>query len=84
MARSNDGLYFPSLKIVFKPTQKDTWDGRRARINSIIQADEGLLAFFDGGRTFYDTYEEWCGIAWSKNGMKFKRIELDEPWIRSP
>ena len=84
LARSTDGLYFPSLEVVFKPTQKDTWDGRRARINSIIEADGAFLAFYDGGRTFYDTYEEWCGIAWSEDGTDFNRIELNEPWIRSP
>ena len=84
LARSEDGFYFPSLKVVFKPTQRDTWDGRRARINAIIDDDGCLLAFYDGGRTCYDTYEEWCGIAWSRGGTNFKRIELDEPWVRSP
>ena len=84
LGRSDDGLYFPELEWVFEAPGTDTWHGRRARINSVISRDNGWLAFYDGGRTFYDTYEEWCGLAWSDDGVRFERLEQHQPWVRSP
>ena len=84
LGRSDDGLYFPELEWVFEAPGTDTWHGRRARINSVISRDNGWLAFYDGGRTFYDTYEEWCGLAWSDDGVRFERMEQHQPWVRSP
>ena len=84
LGRSDDGLYFPELEWVFEAPGTDTWHGRRARINSVISRDNGWLAFYDGGRTFYDTYEEWCGLAWSDDGVRFERLEQQRPWVRSP
>ena len=84
LATSADGRYFTSIRYVFEPPNTDTWDGRRARINSIIEEKDGWLAFYDGGRGFYDTYAEWCGLAWSSDGVKFERLLQNQPWIRSP
>ena len=84
LAESDDGIYFPELRWVFEAPGDDSWHGRRARINSVIREGEGWLAFYDGGRTFYDTYEEWCGLAWSADGVRFERLEQPEPWVRSP
>ena len=84
LGRSDDGLYFPELEWAFEAPGSDTWHGRRARINSVISTDNGWLALYDGGRTFYDTYEEWCGLAWSDDGVRFERLEQEEPWVRSP
>jgi hypothetical protein len=84
LGRSDDGLYFSELEWAFEAPGTDTWHGRRARINSVISTDNGWLALYDGGRTFYDTYEEWCGLAWSDDGTRFERLEQEEPWVRSP
>lgn len=84
LARSPDGRYFTQLEYVFEPPNTDTWHGRRARINSYLKIGSGCLAFYDGGRNFYDTYEEWTGLAWSENGRTFDRLDQPEPWIRSP
>ena len=84
LAKSYDGRYFTSMKYVFEPPNTDTWHGRRARINSTIRQDNGWLATYCGGRNFYDTYEEWCGLAWSPDGARFERLEQTEPWVRSP
>lgn len=81
---SDDGVYFPELRVAFKSPGTDTWHGRRARINSCIPYENGYLGFYDGGRTSYDTYEEWCGLAWSENGLRFERLSQDRPWLRSP
>lgn len=84
LAESDDGIYFPELRYVFETPNTDTWDGRGARINSLIEMDGGYLALYDGGRTSYDNYEEWCGVAWSDDGVTFEREPLAEPWVRSP
>jgi len=84
LAKSNDGIYFPELRYVFEAPNTDTWDGRRARINSLVELDGGFLTLYDGGRTSYDNYEEWCGVAWSTDGYSFERVSLEEPWVRSP
>jgi hypothetical protein len=82
LAVSDDGKYFPTIEYVFEAPGDDTWHGRRARINSMIPWDDGYLAMFDGGRTFYDNYEEQAGFALSPDGRTFTR--LDDPWISSP
>ncbi len=84
VARSADGLYFPSIKYVFEATGDDSWHGRRARLNSAFPWDGGWVATWDGGRTFYDNYEEWCGLATSEDGRRFTRVDTGGPWVRSP
>ena len=82
IATSTDGRYFPTIEYVFEPPADDSWNGRRARINSMIPWDDGYLAMFDGGRTFYDNYEEHAGLARTPDGLRFTR--LPEPWVTSP
>ncbi|MEN8114601.1 MAG: hypothetical protein ABFS21_09460 [Actinomycetota bacterium] len=82
LAVSDDGLYFPTIEYVFEPPGDDSWHGRRARINSVIEWGGGYIATFDGGRTFYDNYEEHTGLATSVDGRVFER--LTEPWVTSP
>ena len=82
LAVSDDGRYFPTIEYVFEAPGDDTWHGRRARINSVIEWEDGYLAMFDGGRTFYDNYEEHAGLAISPDARTFER--LTEPWVTSP
>jgi hypothetical protein len=84
LAESSDGLYFPSLEYVFEAPADDSWHGRRARINSVFPWAEGYVATFDGGRTSYDNYEEWAGLATSPDRRRFTRLDSAEPWVRSP
>ena len=84
LAVSQDGRYFPTIEYVFEATGEDNWHGRRARINSVLAWGDGFVAMWDGGRTFYDNYEEWAGIASSPDGRSFARIETNGPWVRSP
>ena len=84
LAVSDDGLYFPSIEYVFEATAEDNWHGRRARLNSMFPWEGGWLATWDGGRTFYDNYEEWCGLAGSPDGRNFERIAPESPWVVSP
>ena len=84
LAASDDGLIFPTIEYVFEAPGDNSWHGRRARLSSLIPWEDGYLATWDGGRTFYDNYEEWCGLALSPDGTRFERIDTGGPWIRSP
>lgn len=84
LAVSGDGRYFPEIEYVFEAPLDDSWHGRRARINSVIPHEDGYVGFFDGGRTFYDNYEEKAGIASSPDGRVFERIDTGGPWVTSP
>ena len=84
LAKSDDGRYFPQIEYVFEAPADDSWHGRRARINSMIPYGEGYVAFFDGGRTFYDNYEEKAGLATSDDGVHFERLDDGKPWVESP
>jgi hypothetical protein len=82
LATSEDGMYFPTIEYVFEAPCDDSWNGRRARLNSVIPWGDGYLATYDGGRTFYDNYEEHAGIAASPDGRVFERST--ERWVSAP
>jgi len=85
VATSDDGRYFPKIEYVFEAPADDSWHGRRARLNSVFPLDDGWVATYDGGRTFYDNYEEWAGLATSPDGKQWARIATEAgPWVRSP
>ena len=84
LADSADGRYFPTIEYVFEAPASETWHGRRARINSVFPWDGGVVATFDGGRTSYDNYEEWAGLAAGPDVHRLERLETGGPWVRSP
>ena len=84
LATSVDGLYFDALEYVFEAPGGSSWHSNRARLNSMFQVDGEWVATYDGGRTFYDNYEEWAGVATSEDGITFTRLPQSEPWVRSP
>ena len=81
---SDDGLYFPTIEYVFEATDDDTWHGRRARLGSMFPWEDGWMVSWDGGRTFYDNYEEWSALATSPDGRTFTRVAPEARWIQSP
>lgn len=81
---SDDGLYFPTIEYVFEGTGEDNWHGRRARLGSLFEWEDGYLATWDGGRTFFDNYEEWSALATSPDGRSFTRVAPDDRWVTSP
>lgn len=84
LMRSDDGLYFPTVEYVFEATGDDTWDGHRARLDSLFPWDGRLVGTYSGGRTMYDQFEEWCGLAESRDGRRVSRLDTGGPWVRSP
>lgn len=81
VAESHDGLHFSTLRYVFEAPGDDSWHGRRARLNCLVERGDGFLATFDGGRARYDNYEERCGLAASAEGLSFARTDTDGPWV---
>ncbi len=82
---SPDGLYFRNFKYVLEPGNgaPGEWGFFRARINSIVYLPPVYVAFFDGGSTKYDNFEEWCGVAFSQDLEHWMRVSTDGPWVRS-
>lgn len=83
---SADGRYFKDFKYVFEPGRggPGEWGHCRARINSVIYLPPLYVGFFDGGATFYDMYEEHCGVAISHDLEHWRRVSTNGPWIKSP
>lgn len=83
---SSDGVYWRDLEYVFEPGKgaQGEWGHYRARINSIIWIPPTYLGFFDGGETFYDNFEEQCGVAVSHDLKRWTRVTRNDPWIKGP
>jgi len=81
---SKDGFYFEEIETVFDAPNDNSWDGKMARLNSLVPYKGGYFCTFDGQRTAFDRYEEKCGICWSPDGKTFHRERLPEPWVSSP
>jgi hypothetical protein len=84
LLESEDGLYFPTVEFVFEASGVDTWDGHRSRLDSLFPWGGRLVGTFSGGRTMYDQFEEWCGLAISDDGRRIERLDTGGPWVRSP
>jgi len=83
---SADGRYFKDFKYIFEPGGggPGEWGRCRARINSVIWLPPLYVGFFDGGTSFYDMYEEHCGVAISHDLEHWRRVSTSAPWIKSP
>lgn len=86
LATSPDGKYWKELKYVFEPGRGSQGDRGlfRARINSIVYLPPVFVGFIDTGETFYDNYEEACGLAISHDLENWRRVTTNGPWIESP
>jgi hypothetical protein len=81
IARSTDGLSFPTVEYVFEASLDDSWHGRRARLNCLVPIGDGWVGTFDGGRTYFDNFEEPCGLVTSPDGKQIDVLDTDGPWV---
>jgi hypothetical protein len=84
VATSSDGLVFRTLDYVLEATGEDTWDGHRARLDSLFRVGDGWAGFYSGGRTMYDNYEEPAGVVVSPDARAITRMTPDGPFVTSP
>ena len=83
LAESDDGLHFPTIDHVFAPAGDGSWHGQRSRLNSLVDMGDVLFGTYDGSRTFFDNYEEACGLVTSPDGRTFTRVPTEGPWVTS-
>ncbi len=83
LATSADGVGFDWQGDVLSPVP-DRWDAYAARIGSVVPAGNCFLAFYDGGASVEENYEEKCGLAVSFDLVTFHRVSVGEPWLTSP
>jgi len=83
LALSADGVTFDWLGDILSPAE-GRWDAYAARIGSVLPAGRGFLAFYDGGASVDENYEEKCGLAVSLDLRTFYRVSVDAPFVTSP
>ncbi len=69
--------------VVFSP-EGGGWDGYCRRINSVVRQGERWLAFYDGGASERENYEEKTGLAESSDLKSWKSLTPDGPALTSP
>jgi len=83
LATSADGLTFDWQGDVFSPIP-GRWDAYAARIGTVVPVGVGFLAFYDGGASVEENYEEKCGLAVSFDLRRFHRVSVTAPFLTSP
>ena len=71
LAVPDKGVRFRSVGMALPVGAPGAWDDRQRRITAVIPlgADDGLLAFYDGGR-LEDDCREHGGVAWSAGDVR--------------
>ena len=83
LATSGDGFRFDWQGDVFSPVPA-RWDAYAARIGTVLPAGAGFLAFYDGGASVGENYEEKCGLAVTLDLKHFHRVSVAKPFATSP
>jgi len=83
LATSADGFRFDWQGDVFSPVP-GRWDAYAARIGTVVPAGAGFLAFYDGGASVEENYEEKCGLAVTLDLRHFHRVSVAGPFATSP
>ncbi len=66
------------LGVVFE-TPETGWDAYCRRINSVVPVGDGYLAFYDGGASHKDNYEEKTGLVKSADLRHWQTLTPDGP-----
>lgn len=88
-ALSGDGRTFQWLGDVspggLRATHADAWDAYCRRLTALLPLDTGgWLAFYDGGASVADNYEETTGLAITFDLRTYYTLTPDAPALRSP
>jgi hypothetical protein len=83
LATSSDGFHFDWQGDVFSPVPGH-WDAYAARIGTVVPAGGGFLAFYDGGASVAENYEEKCGLAVTLDLKQYHRVSVARPFATSP
>ncbi len=82
LAISQDGISFKWLRDVL--SLGTFWDSHTTRVTCVLSAKHGFTIFYDGASDGGRNYEEFTGIATSKDLVNYQRISLERPVLVSP
>ena len=68
---------------ILSPSRKG-WDCYCARIGTVWKEDDVWLALYDGSASVEENYEERCGLAYSFDLRRFRRVTHDGPLMVQP
>lgn len=83
LAVSRDGLHYQWLGHVLEPSPQH-WDAYASRISTVFATSHGFIAFYDGGASVQENYEERTGVAVSADLVHWTKLSVDGPWLVSP
>lgn len=82
LAISRDGIRFEWLGSVVEPTEP--WNAHNARGTAILHRPPHFWMFWDGASSADQNYEECGALAWSRDLLTWKKVDIDGPRYRSP
>jgi hypothetical protein len=82
LAVSPDGISFHWVGDILSPGVG--WDAYAARISCVVPRPPLFVAFYDGGATVADNYEEKTGVAITWDLRRYIRLTRDAPALTSP
>ncbi len=83
LAVSRDGLHYQWLGHVLEPSLHH-WDAYASRISTVFSTAHGFMAFYDGGASVQDNYEERTGVCVSTDLIHWTKLSVEGPWLVSP
>ena len=83
LAVSRDGMHYEWLGQVLEPSS-DRWDAYASRITTVLSTLHGFVAFYDGGASAQENYEERTGVAVSADLLHWTKLSAATPWLVSP
>ncbi|UCH35060.1 MAG: hypothetical protein JSV65_01540, partial [Armatimonadota bacterium] len=82
LAVSMDGVKFHWLGDVLSPGEG--WDAYAARVSTVVHRPPLFVAFYDGGASVAENYEEKTGLAITWDLRQYVRLAPDAPALTSP
>ncbi len=82
LAVGEDGLSFKWLREVL--SVGTSWDSHTSRITCVLPVRSGFVIFYDGYSDGKRNYEEFTGLATSKDLVHYDRVSSERPALVSP
>lgn len=80
--RSHDGINFATAQLVLEPAASG-WDVFQRHMTSVIYLPPVWIGFYDGATQRADSYDEFCGQAWSTDLEHWRCSTSPKPWVVS-
>lgn len=84
LALSSDGVDFTWAGDVLSPPENGRWNAYASRITCLLYMDPVFNAFYDGGASVGENYEEKTGLAITFDLMNYYHVTDKSPLLVSP